>query len=494
MGAIAAREGLETRMSQRQQQHPSSGAAASRGTLKWWQLTLLGIGFTTGTGFFLGSSIAIKSSGYAVIALFALAAIGTFFVYDSLSSMIAKEPSEGSFRTYTKHAFGHWAGFSHGWMYWLSEMLILGSQLTALGLFTRFWYDKIPLWAYSGGYALLGVAVVMLGQKGFQKAENIFAVLKVTALVLFIVLACLVIPGVLGQANAHMHAPKSFGEVFEHGAMGLWTGLIFAFFAFAGIEVMGLMATELKDPKDAPKSGKIMIAFVTLLYVVSLGLALVLAHMRDFSPDESPFVTALKDLRYGTIVDIFNGVLIIAGFSSLVASLFSTTKIMHTIAQDGDAPKLLARQTKKRQLPYTSLLLTIAGMTVSVVVALLLPKAVYQYITTAGGLMLLFSWLFMVLSARRLMQLTAWGQVKSIAAILLIAITVTGTLFDKASRPGFYASIGFMAAIIGVAVLLQFTKWKKGGGGQDTHSEKEPDEPAGASAGIRLWKKRRAVD
>ncbi|TLS51326.1 amino acid permease [Paenibacillus antri] len=481
-------------------QHPTSGAAASRGTLKWWQLTLLGLGFTTGTGFFLGSGIAIERASYAVLVIFVLAAIGTYFVYDALSCMIAEKPEKGSFRTYTKHAFGHWAGFSHGWMYWLSEMLILGSQLTALGLFTRFWYDKIPLWGYAAAYSVLGVAIVLLGQKGFEKAENVFAVLKVTALVMFIVLAFLVIPGVLGQENAHMHSPKSVPDFFEHGAMGMWTGFVFAFFAFAGIEVMGLMATELKTPKDAPKAGKVMIGVVTVLYTASLALALVLAPKKDFSPDESPFVTALKDLDYHMIVSIFNGVLIIAGFSSLVASLFSTTKIMYSIAQDGDAPKLFTKQTKKRKLPYMALFLTIGGMIVSIVVALALPKSVYEYITTAGGLMLLFSWLFMVLSARRLTKLTVWAQVKSATAIVLIAAAVTGTLFDKSSRPGFFASIGFMAAIIGVALILQFTKWKGGGGGTkpspdraDTQDEEEETETEGSPFRERIFRKRRAL-
>jgi len=485
------------------QQHPTSGAAAKRGgTMKWWQLTLLGLGFTTGTGFFLGSGIAIEQASYAVLVLFLLAAIGTYFVYDALSGMIAEHPEKGSFRTYTKQAFGHWAGFSHGYMYWLSEMLILGSQLTALGLFTRFWYDKIPLWGYAAGYAALGVAIVLLGQKGFEKAENVFAVLKVTALVMFIVLAFLVIPGVLGQENAHMHPPKSVGEFFEHGAMGMWTGLVFAFFAFAGIEVMGLMATDLKNAKDAPKSGKVMITAVTVLYLMSLALALILAPKAHFSPDESPFVTALKDLDYNVIVDIFNGVLIIAGFSSLVASLFSTTKIMYTIAQDGDGPKLFTKQTKKRKLPYMSLFLTIGGMIVSVVVALVLPKGVYEYITTAGGLMLLFSWLFMVLSARRLTKLTAWAQVKSVTAVLLIAAAVTGTLFEESSRPGFYVSVGFVAVIIGVALVLQATKWKKGGGGgkknapdrADSQSEDEDEsEVTGSPFRERLFRKRRAL-
>jgi L-asparagine transporter-like permease len=478
-----------------EQKQPASGAAAKRGTLKWWQLTLLGMGFTTGTGFFLGSGVALEKSGYAIIALFLIAAIGIYFIFDALAQMIAQHAEQGSFRTYTKKAMGRWAGFSHGWVYWSSEMLIIGSQLTALGLFSRFWYDKFPLWAYAGGYAVLGVLIVLLGQKGFEKAENVFAVVKVTALIMFIVLAFLVIPGVLGQENAHMHPVKSVDEFFEEGFMGMWTGLIFVFFAFAGIEVMGLMATELKNPKDAPKAGKVMILIITVLYLMSITLALILAPMKAFGTEESPFVTALKDLHYQPLVHIFNGVLIIAGFSSLVASLFSTTKMMHTIAKDGDAPKLLAKQNK-RKLPYMSLLLTITFMTISVVVALLLPKKVYEYITTAGGIMLLVTWLFMVLAARKLLKMSMWGQVKSITAIVLIGIGITGTLFDKSSRPGFFASLLFIGIIGGVALILHFTKWKKSGGGggkKSAHGEENEDEDAG-SPGIRRWLRRHDLE
>lgn len=474
-----------------EQKQPASGAAAKRGNLKWWQLTLLGMGFTTGTGFFLGSAVALDKAGFAVIALFLVAAVGIYFIFDALAQMIAQQAKSGSFRAYTKEALGHWAGFSHGWVYWSSEMLIIGSQLTALGLFSRFWYAELPLWVYAAGYAVLGVAIVLMGQSGFEKAENVFAVVKVSALLMFIVLACLVIPGVLGQENAHIHPVKNVGVFFEEGWLGMWSGLIFVFFAFAGIEVMGLMATELNEPKDAPKSGKVMISIITALYLVSITLALILAPPHAFSTDESPFVTALKDLHYQTMVHIFNGVLIVAGFSSLVASLFSTTKMMYTIAKDGDAPKLFAKQNK-RKLPYMSLLLTVTFMTMSVVVALLLPKQVYEYITTAGGIMLLVTWLFMVLASRKLLKLTAWGQAKSIIAIALIALGVTGTLLDENSRPGFFASAGFIGLILGVAWVLQFTKWK-GGGSKTPREEPEDGEASGGSPGIRRWRRRRAL-
>ncbi|MDT9724494.1 amino acid permease [Xylanibacillus composti] len=430
-----------------------------KGHLSWWGLALLGLGFTTGTGFFLGSSIAIEKSGFSILLLFLIAAVCTYFVFDALANMIAQHAEEGSFRTYSKKAFGRWSGFSHGWMYWSSEILILGSQLTAIGLFTRFWFSDTPLWLLTAIYALLGVVIVLFGTAGFEKAENVFAIVKVSAIVLFIALALLVIPGVLGKENAHIHEPQSMDHFFTGGAMGMWTALIYVFFAFAGIEVMGLMAAELKQPKEAPKSGKVMLTIITILYVASMGLTLLLAPLDKFNTNESPFVTALKDLKFTPVVHVFNGVLIIAGFSSLVASLFAVTQMMANMAKTGDAPKLLSKRTK-RKLPYASLLLTIGGMIVSIITALVLPDKVFEYLTTAGGLMLLYSWLFIVFASRKLLKLTAWGQIKTIIAVAMILLAAAGTLFDKISRPGFFISLGFLV-VLGAVTWIMTRRWKR---------------------------------
>ncbi|CAM3714581.1 amino acid permease [Marinicrinis lubricantis] len=400
----------------------------------------------------------MEKTGFSVLLLFILAAAGTYFVYDALARMIAQHAEQGSFKAYSKNAFGHWAGFNHGWMYWLSEMLILGSQLMAIGLFTRFWFDQVPLWIFSAGYAVLGVVVVFLGTKVFEKAENIFAVLKITAIVMFIGLSILVMTGVLSKTHDHMHTPSGAGEWFTQGPMGMWTAFLYVFFAFSGIEVMGLMATHLKNPKDAPKSGKAMIITITLLYIASISLAMLLAPLKRFNPNESPFVTSLKDIDFMLIVHIFNGVLIIAGFSSLVASLFSVTQIMHKIAVDGDAPHILTRKTK-RGLPIASLVLTVSGMIVSILIALLLPKKVYEYITTAGGLMLLYTWLFIVFSSRKLLKMSVWGHVKSFAAIVLVLAAASGTVFDRTSRPGFFASL-ILVLVIGIITFILRKRWK----------------------------------
>ncbi|MGX4584984.1 amino acid permease [Paenibacillus chitinolyticus] len=440
--------------------------------LKWWQLSLLGVAFTIGTGYFLGSGLAITIGGPAVLISFVLAAFGTYMVFDVLAKMTAADPVKGSFRSYAKKAYGRWAGFSSGWVYWSSELLIMGSQLTALSLFSRFWFPAVPMWGFATGYGVLGLGIIMLGTKGFERMENLFAVIKISAIVMFLVIAALALFGIIRGSRAP-NFPVEASTLFPAGATGLWSSLIFAFYAFGGIEIMGLMALRLQKPEEAPKAGKIMLLLLAVVYVLSIGLAVTLLPWSVFHTKESPFVLALSHYRLPFIPHVFNGVLIIAGFSTMVASLFAVTAMLVTLAEDKDAPKLFARRWKKN-LPLPALGLTACGMGASILLALLMPGGVYEYITTAAGLLLLYNWLFILIMAGKLLRLKAMGQVKRITGIALILLAVSGTLAHHSSRPGFYVSLGF-TGVIGLVTWMMSRKWNKAGDRSERQEQVTPD-------------------
>ncbi|MCZ2260817.1 amino acid permease, partial [Sporosarcina sp. G11-34] len=102
----------------------TSGGKGEKVNLTWWQLSLIGIGSIIGTGFFLASGIAIQMTGPSVVLAFIIAGSATYIVFEALAKMSSKDPQKGSFRTYAKKAYGRWAGFSSGWVYWSSGMLI----------------------------------------------------------------------------------------------------------------------------------------------------------------------------------------------------------------------------------------------------------------------------------------------------------------------------------------------------------------------------------
>ncbi|MBD8071503.1 amino acid permease [Bacillus sp. PS06] len=430
----------------------------SKGSMKWWQLSLFGVGCTIGTGFFLGSSIAITKSGPAVLLLFILAAIGTYFVFDALAKMTASDPQKGAFRTYAKKAFGHWAGFSIGWVYWASEMLIMGSQLTALSIFSQFWFPSVPLWIFACVYAVLGIIVLLIGIKWLNRIEGFLAVIKIAAILMFIIIAGAGLLGAFG-GSTDVNMPTTMSEFFPRPFLGLWSALIFAFYAFGGIEIMGLMATQLKNPNEAPKAGKIMILLLTIIYVASIGLAVIMVSWDSFNTEKSPFVTALKNYDLPFIPHLFNSALIIAGFSTMAAALFGVTSILVNLSEDGDAPRFFSKKGKLK-IPLPALGLTTAGLVTSIVLSLLMPDSIYEYITTGAGLMLLYNWAFILMSANRNLKPGFLDRMKYYTGLLLILLAVTGTILTKESRPGFFISLGFIV-IIGSIAWKMNSKWKK---------------------------------
>lgn len=430
------------------------------GHLAWWQLSLIGVGCIIGTGFFLASSIAIQMTGPSVILAFTMAACATYIVFEALAKMSANDPQKGSFRTYAKKAYGRWAGFSSGWVYWCSEILIIGSQLTAISLLTKLWFPKVALWIFALIYAICGLLVLFIGAKAFGKLESVFAVMKIAAIFMFIIIAVLALTGVI-DGNHKENIPSTLEGFFPKGILGFWSALLFAFYAHGGIEVMGVMAIHLKKKEDAPKSGKVMLGLLGIIYVTSLILALLLMPYTKFKDDQSPFVTALSSFNLDFFPHVFTAAIIIAGFSTMSASLFSVTTILTTLSEEGDAPAIFSKQTKKKfKMPLPAIALTSVGLILSIVTSLLLPDKVYQYITTAAALMLLYNWLFILAMYHRLVDTTKADKIKRVIGIVLVSAAVSGALFHSTSRPGFFISLIFLS-IIAIIVLFLRQKWKK---------------------------------
>ncbi|MBF0709522.1 amino acid permease [Alkalihalobacillus hwajinpoensis] len=419
--------------------------------LTWWQMSFIGVGCIIGTGYFLGSSITIEKAGYLVLLAYFLAAIGTWIVYEALAKLTAEHPEKGSFRTYAKQAFGQWAGFSNGWVYWSSEMLIMGSQLTALALFAQFWFPNAPLWLSASVFASLGLIVILIGVQLVEKMENVFGVMKIAAIVMFLAIGIAALLGWLEPQKGNAGIEITSKDFLTGSAMGLWVALVYAFYAFGGIEVMGLMANELEDPKNAPKAGKIMLLVLTILYVMSFFVVLKLIPIKSIDPNESPFLTALTQFHLPWIPHVFNAILIIAGFSTMVASLYAVTTMLVTLAEENDAPALFAK--KSRKIPLPAFGLTTLVVLLSIVVALLLPENIFEYLTTAAGLMLLYNWMFILFSYRKLTKTTFKDHLKIGIGVVLIGTAISGTLFDKISRAGFLVSLCFLVLIAGATFL-----------------------------------------
>lgn len=72
---------------------------------------------------------------------------------------------------------------------------------------------------------------------------------------------------------------------------------------------------------------------------------------------------------------------------------------------------------------------------------------------------LLYNWVFILYSGKRLLTLTRVDQIKRIIATVLILSAVTGSLIYHSSRPGFYISFGFLF-VIGIVTVIMNRRFK----------------------------------
>jgi L-asparagine transporter-like permease len=425
--------------------------------LHWWQLSLIGIGSVIGAGFFLGTGLSIERAGPSILLDYLIAGIIAFLVFSALAEMSVHDKGTGSFKKYAQEAFGRSMGFMSGWMYWVSGILIMASEITALSLFTQFWFPSVPLWLLMIVYAAAGFSIILLGVKNFGTLESLFAVVKIATLIGFIVFGALFLFGAVSPVDTAKSMENGM-TWFPNGFMGTWTAMIFVLFSFGGIAVVGLMSSELERKADTPKAGLSMVVVLMAMYVLSLFFVVSMVSWTAISEEESPFVTALTAFQIPYIGTIFNLILITAAFSTMVGALFSITKIVVSLGRDGDAPKQFSR-FNKRGVATRALGLNAAALAATIVISFLLPSKVYEYLTTAAGIILIMNWVIILASqiknrrsyeenpSKKTYFKMPGSPYTSYLGIVLIGVAITGAGFEDGERIGLFISAGIMAVI-----------------------------------------------
>ena len=162
--------------------------------LSAWQLTMMALGTVIGGSFFLGSSIAIHAAGPAILISFVLGGILVYLILFALSEMTVANPDSGSFRTFAAKAFGPGTGFVVGWVYWTGMILAMSSEATAVSILVREWVPNISL-PLLGSLIIITVTLLnLLGADKLSKLESSLAIVKLLAIVSFIIVALFRMP------------------------------------------------------------------------------------------------------------------------------------------------------------------------------------------------------------------------------------------------------------------------------------------------------------
>ena len=157
------------------------------------QMRLLALGSTIGVGLFLGSASAIKVAGPSILLAYLVAGVMTFFILRALGEMAIQHPVTGSFAAYASLYVNPFLGYLVGWGYWFYWTIIAIAEVTAVGIYMQYWFPGSGqwIWAFSA-IAVMGT-VNLFTARVFGEFEFWFALIKVATILVMIGLGLFVI-------------------------------------------------------------------------------------------------------------------------------------------------------------------------------------------------------------------------------------------------------------------------------------------------------------
>ncbi|WP_043889338.1 amino acid permease, partial [Xanthomonas hortorum] len=212
-----------------------SAAPALRHALKPRQLMMMGLGTAIGAGLFLGSGVGIHAAGPAVLVSYLIAGALVIIVMNALGEMAASKPTSGAFSVYAADAMGPTAGATVGWLWWLQIVVVIAAEAVgAAGLLASVW-PALPVPLLAVVFMATFTAINLLGVRNFGEFEFWFAILKVAAIVVFLLIGVALLAGWLpGVVSPGLSNFTQHGGFAPKGLVGVGSALLVVVFAFGG--------------------------------------------------------------------------------------------------------------------------------------------------------------------------------------------------------------------------------------------------------------------
>ncbi|MFJ8039617.1 amino acid permease [Kitasatospora sp. NPDC096147] len=395
--------------------HVDAGDAGYRKDLKSRHVNMIAIGGAIGTGLFLGAGGRMANAGPSLFIAYAVCGVFAFLVVRALGELVLYRPSSGAFVSYAREFMGEKGAYTAGWLYFLNWATTAIADITAAATYAHFWamFSDVPQWLL----ALIALAVVLtanlISVKYFGEMEFWFAIVKVAALVAFMLVGIYL---VVTQHQVDGHTPglatvTDNGGLFPSGVMPMLLLLQGVVFAYASVELCGVAAGETENPeKIMPKAINSIMWRVGLFYVGSVVLLALLLPYTAYSAGQSPFVTVFDKLGVPGAAGVMNLVVLTAALSSLNSGLYSTGRILRSMSVSGSAPKFTGVMNKGG-VPYGGILLTAGFGVLGVVLNYVMPGEAFELVVNFASIGILGTWAMIMICSLLFWRSAGQGRV-----------------------------------------------------------------------------------
>lgn len=429
--------------------------------LKQRHLTMISLSGVIGAGLFVGSGIIISQTGPGAILSYVFAGLIVVLVMRMLGEMATVNPNTGSFAVYAREGIGEWAGFATGWLYWFFWVIVIALEATAGAAIIHEWLPSVPVWLIGLTLIVLLTLTNIFSVKSFGEFEYWFSIIKIGSIIVFLCLGVAVILGIVptiespGATNL-----MNIGGFIPNGIGAVLVGIAIVFHAFVGVEIPAIAAGETSDPVKSVRSALNSVVWrILIFYIGSIAIVVTILPWNSASLLKSPFVAVLEILGIPFAALIMNIVVLTALLSCLNSGLYTSSRMLFSLAQKGDAPKLISKVSKKG-VPIFAVIASTLFAFISTIFSYISPDKIFFFLVNSSGGVGILVYLAIAIShlrLRRKMEKDNPGIFKikmwlfpylTYATIIAMVSVLTLMAFIDSQRPQFIFTMLFSCIVI----------------------------------------------
>ena len=430
------------------------------------QVRMIALGGTIGVGLFMGATSTIKWTGPSVIFAYLIAGIFLFLIMRAMGEMIYLNPTTGSFATFASDYIHPVAGYMTAWSNIFQWIVVGMSEVIAVGEYMNFWFPNLPQWVPGVIAVALLLTANLATVKAFGEFEFWFALIKVITILLMIVAGLgLIFFGIgngghpIGISNLWSH-----GGFLPHGWMGFFFALSIVIGSYQGVELIGITAGETKNPKKNIKSAINGVIWRILIFYIGAVFVIVSIYPWDQLGDiGSPFVATFAKIGITFAAGLINFVVLTAALSGCNSGIFSASRMIYTLAQKGQMPKVFTK-VMRNGVPLYAVLAISIGILVGALLNVVLPvfikgaDSIFVYVYSASILPGMIPWFMILISHLRFRKLhpeqleghpfkMPGGSFANYITISFLIIVLIGMLINKETVVSVLIGIVFLVAV-----------------------------------------------
>jgi len=318
--------------------------------------TAIVVGNCIGSGIFTSAaSLASASNPKTAIIAWVITAIGSLLIALSFANLGTAMPLTGGPIVYTRAAFGDFAGFLIAWTYWVGAWVGNAAIITAFMLYFTYFFpgaaDPMSAFLITSGVLWFFTIINILGVKGAGMITIVTTVLKVGALVVFVVIAGI-------HFNPLMLSTVSSAKV--SGLSTLPAAIAIALWAFVGIESATVPAGEIKDPEKNIRKSTIYGTLISAaIYLIVSIVAMGVLDQATLANSKAPLADIINAATGGTWGGNFIAIgAIISTLGATAGWILTTARSSYGAAEDKLFPKVFGKIHPKYKTPVASLVIS----------------------------------------------------------------------------------------------------------------------------------------